>query len=210
MIKLPVYNREGQVVEYVELDEDLLGGRVRLRLLRDVILMYEANQRQGTASTKTRSEVAGSNKKPWRQKHTGLARAGHRRSPLWRGGAAVFGPKPRDYSYSLPKKMKRLAAMSAFLSKFLDREVRLVNELKLDAPKTAEVAGLLRSLKLNGSCVIGVRDHDPVLLKSSRNIPRVELMRIADMSAYDVLRSKYLLLTKDSFNALLERFRDGS
>ena len=210
MIKLPVYNKEGQVVEHVELDEALLGGRVRLRLLRDVILMYEANKRQGTACTKTRSEVAGSNKKPWKQKHTGLARAGHRRSPLWRGGAAVFGPKPRDYSYSLPKKMKRLATMSAFLSKFMDREVRLLTEFHLGAPKTAEVARLLRHLKLDGSCLIGIREHDAVLIQSARNIPRVALLQIADISAYDVLRSKYLVLTKDSFNALVERFTDGS
>lgn len=210
MIKVPVHNREGRVVDYLELNEGVLGGEVRLELLREVVLMYEASKRQGTASTKTRSEVRGSTRKPWRQKGTGLARAGSRRSPLWRGGAVVFGPKPRDYSYYLPKRMRRLATMSALLSKFLDREVRLVDEFHLEEPRTKEVAQLLRNLKVDSSCLIGVREADPVLYRSARNIPKVEVIPVKDMCAYDILKSRYLLLTVESYEALIGRFRDGS
>lgn len=201
-MELPVYNNEGNEVEKVSLDEERLGGRIRKTLLREAVIMYEANQRVGTACTKTRSEVAGGGKKPWMQKHTGKARAGSIRSPLWRGGGITFGPKPRDYSYSIPKKAKKVALRSALLSRFVDNEVIVVDRLDFDLPSTRKMAQLLSALNINGSCLIVIPERSEAVWKSARNIPLVKVMIVSELNAYDVLKKDKLLMTKDALDIL--------
>ena len=170
--------------------------------MREAVIMYEANKRLGTACTKTRSEVAGGGRKPWMQKHTGRARAGSIRSPLWKGGGVVFGPKPRDYSYSIPKKAKRVALRSALLSRFVDNEVIVVDGLDFDSPSTRKMAQLLSTLNINGSCLIVIPERSEFVWKSARNIPLVKVMTVSELNAYDVLKKDKLLMTKGALGAL--------
>ncbi|MDO8092464.1 MAG: 50S ribosomal protein L4 [Candidatus Brocadiales bacterium] len=202
IIELPVYNNEGNEIEKVSLDEERLGSRIHKTLLREAVIMYEANQRVGTASTKTKSEVAGGGRKPWIQKHTGRARAGSIRSPLWRGGGIVFGPKPRDYSYSIPKKAKKVALRSALLSRFVDNEVVVVDRLDFDSPSTKKMVRLLSALNVNGSCLIVIPERRETVWKSARNIPLVKVMTASELNAYDVLKRDKLLMTKDVLSIL--------
>ncbi|HLG28915.1 MAG TPA: 50S ribosomal protein L4 [Candidatus Brocadiales bacterium] len=201
-MELPVYNNEGNEIEKVSLDSQRLGGRIRKTLLREAVIMYEANQRVGTASTKTKSEVAGGGRKPWVQKHTGRARAGSIRSPLWRGGGIVFGPKPRDYSYSIPKKAKKVALRSALLSRLVDNEVIVVDKLDFDTPSTKKMAQLLSTLNANGSCLIVIPERIEAIWKSARNIPLVKVMTVSELNAYDVLKKDKVLMTKDALSIL--------
>lgn len=202
MIELAVYNGQGKEVEKLSLPEERLGGEVKKALLKEAILMYEANKRVGTACTKTKAEVHGSGRKPWAQKHTGRARAGTVRSPLWRKGGVVFGPKPRDYSYQIPKKAKKAALHSALLGKLLDGEVTVVDMLELDAPRTKKMIQLLKTLGIHESCLVVAKDDNHVLWKSVRNIPGMALMPASQLNAYEVLKRKRLLITKDQLNSI--------
>lgn len=197
-MEIPVYNKNGEKVADVRLSDDKFGGPIRTRLLRDVVIMYEACKRQGTACTKTKGEVAGGGKKPWVQKHTGRARAGSIRSPLWKGGGVSFGPKPRDYAYSIPKKAKKLALVSALASKVKDNEMVVIDNLDFPAPKTRQMVELLKSLKIHGdSCLIVTLKMDKVAWLSTRNIPYVKMLACSDLNAYEVLKQKKILLTRD-------------
>lgn len=196
MIELPVYDSKGKEVEKLELDEARFGGEVRRTLLKEVVVMYEANRRVGTASTKTKAEVSGTGRKPWAQKHTGRARAGSLRSPLFRKGGVVFGPKPRDYSYQMPKKAKRQALRSALLGKLLDGEVKVVEKLEFSKPSTKKMASLLKNLGIEGSCLVVVDDSNHLIWKSARNIPGLKVMRASQLNAYEILRSNRLLITR--------------
>ena len=202
MIELAVYNGQGKEVEKLSLPEERLGGEVKKALLKEAVLMYEANKRVGTACTKTKAEVHGSGRKPWAQKHTGRARAGTVRSPLWRKGGVVFGPKPRDYSYQIPKKAKKAALHSALLGKLLDGEVTVVDMLELDAPRTKKMVQLLKTLGIHESCLVVAKDDNHVLWKSVRNIPGMALMPASQLNAYEILRRKRLLITKDQLNSI--------
>lgn len=202
MIELAVYNGQGKEVEKLSLPEERLGGEVKKALLKEAVLMYEANKRVGTACTKTKAEVHGSGRKPWAQKHTGRARAGTVRSPLWRKGGVVFGPKPRDYSYQIPKKAKKAALHSALLGKLLDGEVTVVDMLELDAPRTKKMVQLLKTLGIHESCLVVAKDDNHVLWKSVRNIPGMALMPASQLNAYEVLKRKRLLITKDQLNSI--------
>src|SRR6185369_3238560 len=169
-IKLDVFNIKGETVGNVEISPDDFGGKINRQLLHDVVLMHEANQRQGTHSTLRRGEVAGSTKKLFRQKGTGNARVGTRRTNKRRGGGTAKGPKPRDYEYHMPKKAVRLARKMALLSKFQDNEAVIIDSLATGG-KTKEMAGVLKSLKLNGqTCLIGVAQPDAKTYRSARNI----------------------------------------
>ncbi|MCK5577948.1 MAG: 50S ribosomal protein L4 [Planctomycetes bacterium] len=205
MLELAVYNKEGKKVDKVKVDEALFGSKVRAKLLRDVIVMYEANQRSGTASTKRRSEVKGSSKKPWKQKGTGRARVGTVRSPIWRHGGIVFGPHPRDYSYSMPKKMKRSALNSALLSKFQDKETLVIDTLTAEKAKTKEVVSVLKNIGIKETCLIGVKGEHRNLHISTRNIRGTLLKRVCDLNAYDVLKYQRLLLTKEALQSLMDQ-----
>ncbi|MEK6635492.1 MAG: 50S ribosomal protein L4 [Planctomycetota bacterium] len=200
-MEIQVYNKQGEKVDKMPLDEELFGKRIRNRLMRDAVIMYEANKRQGTASTKTKAEVAGGGRKPWAQKHTGRARAGSIRSPLWKGGGVSHGPKPRDYSFSIPKKARKMALFSALASKVRDNEMVVVEDLNFDAPKTRQIVEILKTLGINGDrCLIVIPKADEIVWKSARNIPYIRVMPSAELNAYEVLRSKKILITKEAFS----------
>ena len=206
MIELPVYNRAGEEVGKVGIDEADFGGEVRHQVLRDAIVMYEAAQRVGTASTKTRAEVKASHAKPWRQKGTGRARAGSRTSPIWRGGGIVFGPKPRDFRYSMPRKARQAATRSAYLAKF-PGSTTVIDELSVEQPRTREVAAALKALGIERSCLIAIEGHDGALWKSARNLPGVTMKPITDVNAYDLLRCHRLLITRAALDKLVALMR---
>src|ERR1700747_1477160 len=177
MVTLNVYNRQGETVGTVDVDPAEFGGEVNRQLLHDVVLMHLANQRAGTHSTLRRGESAGSTKKLCRQKGTGNARVGPRRTNKRRGGGTAKGPKPRDYEYHLPRKAIQAATRMALLSKFQDQEAVVVDELTLPQIKTKEIAGILKALKLDGmSCLIGTAAHDANIYKSARNIAGVMVL----------------------------------
>src|SRR5262249_49509825 len=202
-LTLKVFNREGVQVGSVDVDPAEFGGAINKQLLHEVVVMHLANQRAGTHSTLRRGEVAGSTKKLFRQKGPGNARVGTRRTNKRRGGGTAKGPKPRDYEYHLPKKAVRAATRMALLSKFHDQEAVVIDELKLPAIKTKQVADLLEALKLDGtSCLIGLPAHDAVVYKSARNIQGVAVAPVPELNAYDVLKSKRLLLTRAALDAL--------
>jgi large subunit ribosomal protein L4 len=210
MLEIPCYDKEGNRKESVRVEEDLFGKIVKERLLREVIVKYEANRRQGTASTKTRGQVEGSTKKPWRQKHTGRARAGTIRSPIWRHGGVIFGPHPRDYSLVIPKKVRRAALDSALLSKFIDNEALIVEGFDFSEPKTKKMAALLKKIGIQRSCLVGVAKPDTILFKSTRNIPRVDLQAVDHFNAYEVLKHRNLVLTKEAFDRLVDRRKSSA
>jgi len=210
MISVDVFNKQGQSVGKVDIDPAEFGGEINKQLLHDVVVMYLANQRRGTHSTLRRGEVAGSTKKLFRQKGTGNARVGTKRTNKRRGGGTAKGPKPRDYEYHLPKKAVKAATRMAVLSKLQDKETVVLDELTVGEIRTKEVVGLLKSLKLDGkTCLIGTagltKEDQDKIYKSARNIPGVEVKPVAEFNAYGVLRPKRLILTK----AALEQLRAG-
>lgn len=196
----------------VKVDAAALGGKVRTRLVHEACVMYEANKRVGTHKTRTRAELAFANKKPWKQKGTGRARAGTRRSPIWRGGGTIFGPVPRDYSYSMPVKARRRATQSALLSKFRDGEVVLVSGIELKEGKTKEIVGALKKLGLTGErrVLIGLPAYDERFHRAARNIEDVAVLPVQDFNAYDLLRNKMLVLTKPALEKALEIFGEAA
>jgi len=207
---LPVFNRSGEQVGTVEVDPGEFGGVVNKQLLHEVVLMFLANQRSGTHSTLRRGEVAGSTKKLFRQKGTGRARAGTKRSNKRRGGGTAKGPKPRDYEYHLPKKAVRIAVRMALLSRFQDAETVVVEDLQMAEIKTKQMAEVLKGLKLN-SCLIGIGakevDEKKTLYKSARNIAGVEISPTSQFNAYTILKPKRLLLTKAAVEELCKSAR---
>jgi large subunit ribosomal protein L4 len=206
MISLPIHDRAGNQVGTYEFDPAELADGVNKQLLHDAVVMYETNRRQGTVQTKNRGDVKGSKKKMYRQKGTGRARMGNKRTPIRRGGGHTFGKRPVDYGYRLPKKAVMLATRMAVLSKFLDDQVTILDELRMTAPKTRDVAGILKALKLDGkSCLLAIERHDANVWKSARNISNLAVAPASDLNAYDVLRRRQLLLTRQALDALRAR-----
>jgi large subunit ribosomal protein L4 len=206
MLKLNVYNRAGDSVGTVEVDPDEFGGKINRQLLHDVVVQYLANQRAGTHSTKRRGEVAGSTKKLFRQKGTGNARVGTRRTNKRRGGGTAKGPKPRDYEYHMPKKAVRAATRMAILSKFQDQEALILDDLTVSEIKTKPVVEMLKALKLKDTtCLLGTADYDKNLYLSARNIRGVEVMPAAQFNAYLVLKQKRLVLTRAALDELRKK-----
>ncbi|MHC5053389.1 MAG: 50S ribosomal protein L4 [Planctomycetota bacterium] len=204
MFELDVHNEDGEVTGSVRFDESILGEKVRTRLLQQVLVAYMANRRQGTSSAKTVAEVKGSGKKPFRQKHTGRARQGQRRSPIHVGGGRAFPPKPRDHRKRITKSMRRQALKSALLSKFRDDQVTVIEPLSFDAPKTKRVASMLKALGIGESCLLAVTGHSPLLHKSSRNIPRLRVLPAGDLNALEVIGHRRLVLTREVVENLAE------
>jgi len=203
MISVPVRNRSGAEVGTYEFDPNELAREVSKVLLHDAVVMYEANRRVGTVKTKGRGEVEGSTRKLFRQKGTGRARAGNVRTPVRRGGGHAHAKVPIDWSYRLPKKAVRLATRMALLSKFLDDEVTVLDELSLDEPKTRAIVDLLKALGLSGEgCLLTTEEHDANVWKSSRNMPQVRVAAAAGLNAYDLLHQKRLVVTKQAMDRL--------
>jgi large subunit ribosomal protein L4 len=199
---VPQKSANGAGLTGLTLSSEILDARVRSRLIKHAVVMYQANRRQGTHDTKTRGQVTGSTRKLWRQKGTGRARAGSRRNPIWRGGGIVFGPHPRDYSFTINRKQRRLALRSALLAKFQSGEVLVVDRLEFDQPKTRELARVLRSVGVEGSCLIGTVETSRNLLLAARNLPRVGILPLRDFNAEAVLAARTVLLTGDAFEQL--------
>jgi len=205
MIDLSVYNRDGQEVESLKVDEWAFGGSVRYPLLKQAIVMYHANKRVGTAATKGRSMVAGSSRKLFRQKGTGSARVGNIRTGKRVGGGVTFAKVRRDFGKRMPKKQRKLARDSAILAKLLSNDVVVVDELKFDKPKTKDFASVLRNLKIERSCLVTISSIDVNLYKSARNIPKVIVMPVAELNAGDICNHRKMLITYEAFLSLLNK-----
>lgn len=203
MVTLPILDSKGVEIKNIELNTKLFVGKVNTALLHQAVIMYLANKRQGTASTKTRGEVRGGGKKPWRQKGTGRARAGSTRSPLWRGGGKVFGPHPRDYSYLLPQKIRRKALIESINAKIKDNGLTVIDSLQLETSKTKEMVSFLSKLKAGEQKVLFVVDKiDEKIKKASRNIANLIIVPPDNLNAYLVLWSERLILTEGILKSL--------
>lgn len=203
MAKLALYNMEGQKTGSMEASDALFTAEVKEAVLHAVIVNHLANKRQGTQSTKTRTEVRGGGKKPWRQKGTGRARQGSIRAPQWVGGGVALGPKPRSYRYSLNKKMKRVALKSALTAKYNDYAVYVVDGLSLDEIKTAKIANLMKGLEVNSALIV-TADADNNVYKSSRNIHGVTPTHVGAINTYDIMKHGALVLSKEAVEKLEE------
>jgi len=200
-MEAPILNASNQQVGTKNLDDEIFGGPVNEALLWEVVRMQLACRRQGNHAAKTRAEVAGTGKKPWKQKGSGRARVGERRNPVWRGGGIVFGPSPRDYSYSMPKKKRRAALFSALASKLRDGEMILVESLGLAEIKTKSLADALGKLNASNALIV-IRDADPIIERSARNLPKVKVLRSAGLNVYDILRFDKLVVVGDALDSL--------
>jgi len=203
MIEVPIYNQSGSKVSTMQVDEAKLGGEVRKNLLKQALVMYHANQRQGTVRTLARGEVAGSTRKMFRQKGTGNARTGGIRNPIKKGGGHAKQKRPKDWRQALPKKARRLARNSAILSKLQSNDVRIVDEIKLDGPRTKPVAQMFKALGIDRSVLLALPGRDENVEKSARNIDRTTLTTVQQLNAWDILRNRTLLLTKAGLEQIL-------
>ena len=195
MAKVSVYNIEGKVVGDMELNDAVFGVEVNTHLVHQAVVLQLANKRQGTQSAKTRSEVSGGGRKPWRQKGTGHARQGSTRSPQWTGGGVVFAPKPRDYSFRLNKKERRIALKSALTSRVQDNKFIVVDALKMDEVKTKTFANTLSNLKVNKALVI-LNENDSNVVLSARNIPTVKTALTNTINVYDIMKYDTVVIDK--------------
>ncbi len=206
MASLPIYDREGNEVGKYKIDPADIAPTINKQLLHDVVVMYQANQRQGTVRTKSRSDVSGSTHKLYRQKGTGNARAGSRHSGIRRGGGHIFAKRLRDFSYRLPRKAVQIATRMAIASKIRDDQVVLVDELAFDEPKTRDMAAILKALACDGTTVLVTTDaHDTNVYKSARNIMGVNVSPVSDLNALSVLQPRKLLMTKAAIDAVKRR-----
>ena len=203
MANVSVYNMEGSVVGSLELNDKVFAAPINEHLVHMAVVSQLANKRQGTQSAKTRSEVSGGGKKPWRQKGTGHARQGSTRAPQWTGGGVVFAPKPRDYSIKMNKKEKAAAIRSALTSRVNENKFFVLDELKLDEVKTKKMVAVLNNLKVNKALVVTAEKDDNVVL-SSRNIPTVRAAFTSTINVYDILKYDTIVITKDAVAKLEE------
>ncbi len=206
MSKIQILDQSGKKVSEMSAPKEVFSYPVKEHLLYEAVVSFRANQRRGTASTKTRAEVRGGGRKPWRQKGTGRARAGSNRSPLWRKGGVTFGPKPKSYYYSLPKKAKRNALKSVLSMKLAEKQLLILKALELKEPKTKDGAKLLEALKLDSALIVDDHQNKNVFL-SLRNIPKVKAVDTNLINVYDVLSHKWLVFTQKSFESLMEKLK---
>ncbi len=203
MIEIPVFNQAGEEVEKFQVDEAKLGGEVRQALLKQAIVYYHANQRQGTVQTLARGEVAGSTRKMFRQKGTGNARTGGIRNPIKKGGGHAKQKRPKEWRQALPKKARQLATKSAILSKIQSNDLRVVSDIALEQPKTKFVAQMFKALGIDRSCLLALAGEDKLLVRSARNIDRTTLTTVSQLNAWEILRNRTLLMTKAGLEQLL-------
>ena len=206
MLKTNVYDMSGKLVGEIELSEAVFGIEPNEAVVHDVVKNHLANCRQGTQSALTRAEVSGGGRKPWRQKGTGRARQGSTRAPQWTHGGIVFAPKPRDYSYTLNKKVKRLALKSVLSAKAAEGSLVVIDSIKMDAIKTAEFRKFLNAVNVDGKAVVVTPEKDDVIVKSARNIPGVLTTTATILSVYDLLNAKYLVLDQAALAKIEEVF----
>ncbi|SHF10585.1 large subunit ribosomal protein L4 [Desulfofundulus australicus DSM 11792] len=204
MPTVAVYNTNGERVGEIHLQDEVFGVPVHMSVLHDVVVWQLAGRRRGTHDTRTRGEVRGGGRKPWRQKGTGRARHGSIRSPLWRKGGIVFGPHPRDYSYRLPRKVRRLAMKSALSAKVQDGKIVVLEDLKLEQPRTKDMIRILGNLKVNDKALVVTADREENVFKSARNIPGVKPMAADSLNVYDLLAHNTLVITRDAVTRVQE------
>jgi large subunit ribosomal protein L4 len=204
-MELDVIDRQGTSVEKVAVADSAFGAEVKPYLFHQVVRMQLASRRRGTASTKTRGEVSGGGKKPWRQKGTGRARQGSTRSPLWRGGGVALGPKPRDYSYGLPKKVRRAALRSALSMKVREGLLKVVDRIDIPEPRTKQMVGFLKDLGLEKRVLVLLAVDDANVQLAARNLPDVKVLHVDGVNIYDLLTHDYLICAKDALVKLQER-----
>jgi large subunit ribosomal protein L4 len=203
MIEVPVFNQDGQKVETMQVDEQKLGGEVRKALLKQALVMYHANLRQGTVRTQARGEVAGSTRKLFKQKGTGNARTGGIRNPIKKGGGHAKQKRPKDWRQEMPVKARRLARGSAILAKIESNDIRVVDKIALSEAKTKQVAKVFKALGIERTCCFATAEHDPVMYRSARNIERITVTTVRQLSAWDIMQKRTLLITKDGLQKLL-------
>jgi len=204
MPKLDVLNQEGSKVGDIELAEHIFGIEPNEHVLFDVVIMQQAAKRQGTHATKNRALVSGGGRKPWRQKGTGRARQGSIRAPQWVGGGVVFGPQPRNYGYKVPKKVRRLALKSAYAVKVKENNLIVVDQFKLEQPKTKEMVKILSNLEAGKKALIVTNDYDETVALSARNIPGVTVKKATDVKVIDILGHDKLIMTQDAVSKVEE------
>jgi len=206
MANLKVFDRTGKEVGTYDIEPTDLAPRINKQLLHDVVVMYQSNQRQGTAQTKSRGMVAGTTKKMYRQKGTGNARAGSRRSGIRRGGGHIFAKKPRDWTYRLPRKAVQLATRMALAAKIQDDQVMLIDDLSFAEPKTRDMAAILKALAWDGSSLlVTTAGHDPNIHKSIRNLAHVDVCPVGDLNALNILRPRRLLFTRAAMDVIKQQ-----
>ena len=204
MPKAPLYNMNGERIGDYELPASVFGVPVNEHVLHEAVVMQLATKRLGTVKTKTRGEVAGGGAKPWRQKGTGRARHGSRRSPIWKGGAVTFGPRPRKYGYNLPKKARRVALLSALSSKAENEQILVLEGLSISEPKTRVMVNMLGKLDAHGKALVVVKQPDKNVELSLRNIPGVLMLTPSELNVYDILNYDKLLLTREAADIVEE------
>ena len=203
MPKIDILDVKGNVVGDVELSEGIFGIEPNEHVVHEVVVALLANKRQGTRSAKTRSEVRGGGRKPWRQKGTGRARAGTIRSPLWKGGGVVFAPKSRDYSKKVNKKVKLLAIKSVFSAKAQDNELRVLNQLAMEVPKTKEVIAVLKNIDAQNALIV-LPENNETVIRSANNIPKVATTTVSELNVYDMLKYDVLIMTQEALEKIEE------
>jgi len=206
MASVDVINQHGEKVDSIELDDAIFGAEVREALVHQVVVWQLAKRRGGNAATKTRGQVRGGGKKPWRQKGTGRARAGTNRSPIWTGGGIIFGPHPRDYSFSVPKKVRKAALRSVLSSKLKENQLTVVDKIELEAPKTKLFVDTVKALGLETEKTLFViPEKDETLLRSSRNLHKVLVLPTEGLNVYDLLRFNRLVVLREAVPRIHER-----
>jgi large subunit ribosomal protein L4 len=203
MAELPFYSRDGKSSGTVSVDEKLFGEKILKKLLHQVIVIHEANQREGNAHTKTRGEVAGSTKKMWPQKHTGMARMGTKRSPIWVKGGVVFGPRTREYRLGITPSMKHAALNTALLWKIKDKEVSVIEAVDFEKPKTKEMVKLMKAIGFKRTVLLALPKYDEKVWLSARNLQDLSVRPVTQLNAYDIVKHKDLLLTQGALDALV-------
>jgi len=208
-ITLPIYNTEGKETGNIKLNPAVFDGTVNTAVIYQAVCAWRANQRKGFAATKTRGEVSGGGKKPWKQKGTGRARVGSTRSPLWRHGGVIFGPHPRDFSYNLPQKIRALALKSSLNTKVKENSLMVLEELKIVAPKTKEAAKIFSNLKIKENSLLLLDKIDRNTKMALRNIGFLNVGLAKDTHAYEVISHKRLIITKEGLAGLVDRLKEN-
>jgi large subunit ribosomal protein L4 len=204
MPKVALLNVSGEQVGDIELSDNIFGAKINENVLHDAVKNYLANQRQGTQSAKTRAQVRGGGRKPWRQKGTGRARQGTIRAPHWVGGGTAFAPKPRSYRYELPKKVKRLAMKSALSSKVVDEDIIVIDELNMTAPKTKDMVNILNNLKIGKKALVVMGEKNENIIRSASNIPGISTTLATTLNVYDILNHEKFVVTKEALHKIEE------
>ena len=208
-MQISVYNNAGQEIDKIEVDEAVFGVKPNEALVHQALVRQLANSRQGTADTKTRREVQGSSRKLYKQKHTGMARAGNKRSPLRRGGGVIFGPHPRSYRQAMPKKMRRLAVRSILSAKVAGEELKVIDSFGLEEPKTKQMAQVLQALGIESSALLVTADLDTTVVKSARNIAMVKTLPASMLNVVDLMSCDTLLMTVDAVRRVESMLGEG-